>query len=399
MSQRILIPVLFYYPDCPSGSARLAFDEAVYLAQMGHEVWMVTQDSDETHPAYAQRDGLNVLHYRSPHLSMFDPKRLTIHHHLTCEVLKQHGPTNVDVIHGHSPLQYNAALNLYKNEANCCYTVHSPVKLEMRANSRGESVAKKLYYTINAQINHRVERRCLEGSDIIISVSAYTRSLLKQQHNREIAERTQVFPGWVDTERFQIATNRDALKQRFGWRSDVPLLFTLRRLVPRNGIDRLILALHMVRSAGYSFQMIIGGTGPLLEEFQALAREYNLVDAVHLIGFVDDDNLPLMYAACDAFILPTTELECFGLITLEAFAAGRPVLATSVGAIPEVIRPLEPSWIAKDASPQMIAKIIIEYLDGYLPQHDPVALRQYVLDHYSREYVLQQITSCILSDR
>lgn len=392
---RILIPTLFYYPDYPSGSVRLAYDEAVFLAQRGHEVWIVTQDPDGIQPEYTQRDGLHVLHYPSPYMSTFNPRRANIHQQLTSDLLSRHLPT-VDVVHGHAPLQYDGALLLYGNLPRRCYSVHSPVKLEMQASSRGESAIRKLYYTLNGQINHQVERRCLDSSQVITSDSAYTRKMLGQLHSPQIESRTKVVPGWVDMERFQIAPDRAALKQRFGWREDVPLLFTLRRLVPRNGIDRLIRALHQVKSSGRQFHMIIGGGGPLLDELKGLAQSLDLNDEVQFIGFVDDDALPLMYAACDVFILPSAELECFGLITLEAFAAGRPVLATPVGAIPEVINPIEPTWLARDTTPDAIANLIIAYLDGELPAHEPADLRTYVMNQYSRVGVLDHMAELIL---
>ena len=60
-------------------------------------------------------------------------------------------------------------------------------------------------------------------------------------------------------------------------------------------------------------------------------------------GEVSEQDLPLMYGACDAFVLPTRSLECFGLIAIEALSAGRPVMATPVGAIPEVLRTSSPA--------------------------------------------------------
>ena len=81
-----------------------------------------------------------------------------------------------------------------------------------------------------------------------------------------------------------------------------------------------------------------------------LAGEMAVEECTHFIGHVADEVLPDMYAAADAFVLPTTELECFGLIALEALACGRPVLATPVGAIPEILEPIEPRWLCRDNS-------------------------------------------------
>ena len=60
---RIVIASLQYHPDAPSGSARLAYDEAVYLAGLGHEVWLVARDGSGRQPEYEEKDGLRLLRY------------------------------------------------------------------------------------------------------------------------------------------------------------------------------------------------------------------------------------------------------------------------------------------------------------------------------------------------
>src|SRR5207249_11624167 len=59
------------------------------------------------------------------------------------------------------------------------------------------------------------------------------------------------------------------------------------------------------------------------------------------LGFIPDETLPSYYHAADVFVLPTRELEGFGLVTVEALACGTPVLGTPVGATPEVLSGLE----------------------------------------------------------
>jgi glycosyltransferase involved in cell wall biosynthesis len=396
MPSQILIPMLFYYPDRPSGSVRLAFDEAVYLAEQGHKVWVVTQDPTGNQPEYAFRDGLHVLQYPSPNMGLFNPKRMQIHQMITRDLLSRHIKTPVDLVHGHSLLHYDGALAVYGNHARCVYSVHSPAKLEVQVANRGSNLIQRVKNSITAQMAHRIERRCLENSTAITSDSYYTRNMLSKLHNPEIGARIQVVPGWVDTNRFQVAPDREKLKQRFNWPLDKPLLFTLRRLVPRNGIDQLLYALKIVKDAGHRFHIVIGGKGPLQDQLERLTSSLNLDDHVQFLGFVDDEDLPLMYAAADVFVLPTSTLECFGLITLEAFATGRPVLATPVAAIPEVLEQVEPAWLARDASPQAIAELIMAYLGGHLPEHAPDELRRFVIEHYDSKRIIPQLADIAL---
>jgi glycosyltransferase involved in cell wall biosynthesis len=117
------------------------------------------------------------------------------------------------------------------------------------------------------------------------------------------------------------------------------------------------------------------------------------------MGRVEDRELPLAYAACDAFVLPTEELECFGLIALEALSAGRPVLATPVGAIPEIIFKSEPSWLARSAEVEGIADLLRQYLLGNLPEHTPRQLHEQIHRDYSCERVLGEFIETTIGTR
>ena len=90
------------------------------------------------------------------------------------------------------------------------------------------------------------------------------------------------------------------------------------------------------------------------------------------------------YRAASLFVLPTVALEGFGLITVEAFACGTPVLGTPVGAIPEVLRPFDPRLLARDASPDALAEGILRLLESDLKaEFPPEKLRAYVESHYT----------------
>ena len=80
-----------------------------------------------------------------------------------------------------------------------------------------------------------------------------------------------------------------------------------------------------------------------------------LTETVRLLGRVPDEDLATSYAAADCFVLPTAALECFGLIILEAYACGVPVIATPVAAIPEIVSQVSDRWLTEDTSAAAIA--------------------------------------------
>lgn len=386
----IVIPMLQYYPDRPSGSTRLAFDEACYLAQQGHEVWVIAPGLSGEKPEYAYQDGLHVLRYQAPDVGLFTPRRITVHQKLTAAIARKYIKQSVDLVHGHSLLQYAGMLRAYPTGTRVGYTVHSPVKLETQATARNEPVQTRSLFMLKGFMLHCIERRCLQRSDYITTDSHYTKAQLEHLHGKRIQHKAKVIPGWVDTNRFQVVTDRHAAKTQLGWSTDVPVLFTLRRLVPRMGLDRLLYALHEISSI--PFHMIIGGQGPLRTSLESLAADLGLERHVHFAGFIPDDMLPLMYGAADAFVLPTTELECFGIIVLESLACGRPVLATPVGAIPEILQQVEPGWLSADASVASMARLLLDFLHNRLSDHSPQYLREFVVNHYSAELILKQLT-------
>ncbi|MDX2076551.1 MAG: glycosyltransferase family 4 protein [bacterium] len=393
---RFLILALYDYADMHGGGQKLAYDEAYFLAGRGHEVWLLAQDPTGQHPPYRVRDGVHLLMYPSPNLRLFDPRRGKIHQNSARQVVQTYMPNPPDVVHGHALLTYDGLLGMFPN-TRYAYTVHSPVKLELQTTGRGQSGIQRLKLTLASHLTHRIEKRVLSQSDIITSDSAYTKQVLGELHGAKIGDKVCVMAGWVDENRFFVADDRDALKQHLGVRSDSPFFFTLRRLEPRNGVDMLIHALKIVREAGHNFQMVIGGNGSQKEMLINLRDELGLTDHIRFVGRVSDDDLPRWYSACDVFLLPTHALECFGIITLEAFASGRPVLATPVGAIPEIVNQVERRWLSADNGAESYAQTLIAYLRGELPNHSSEKLRDFVKTGYEQTIRLSAFEDLLLA--
>jgi glycosyltransferase involved in cell wall biosynthesis len=74
-----------------------------------------------------------------------------------------------------------------------------------------------------------------------------------------------------------------------------------------------------------------------------------------MTGFIAEDKLPFYYQAADLMVVPTLMLEGFGLVLVEAMACGTPVMGTPVGAIPEILRGIDPLLVAEGADQNAIA--------------------------------------------
>ena len=106
-----------------------------------------------------------------------------------------------------------------------------------------------------------------------------------------------------------------------------PIVLFVGRLVAYKGIDVLLAAMPTLKAAA-----LIVGDGPMRGRLETQARELGISDRVKFLGSVADDELAALYSACDVFVLPSvTRQEAFGVVQLEAMAAGKPVVSTDVG--------------------------------------------------------------------
>ena len=75
MRRRVVIPMLGLQSDAPGGSARIAWDEAMQLARLGHDVWVVAPDVVGGAPEREEHDGIHILRYSLPDHAPMNPRR------------------------------------------------------------------------------------------------------------------------------------------------------------------------------------------------------------------------------------------------------------------------------------------------------------------------------------
>ena len=106
-------------------------------------------------------------------------------------------------------------------------------------------------------------------------------------------------------------------------------IFSLGRHVSYKGFDVLLEAIS--RMAG-EIQLLLGGTGPLTHTLQQQAEALGIAQRIHFLGKIPEADLPAYYQACEVFCLPSvTRAEAFGIVQMEAMAAGKPVVNTNLG--------------------------------------------------------------------
>ncbi|HEY6865946.1 MAG TPA: glycosyltransferase [Candidatus Eisenbacteria bacterium] len=180
----------------------------------------------------------------------------------------------------------------------------------------------------------RLKRRELERADVVTAVCSAVADSLAHDYGVDRA-RLRVLPNGADPPDLE-AERPEArrLRDRFGAALLKPLWVCAARLEEQKGHAVLLDALAEVRRRDHDFVCALAGDGTLREPLARRAAELGLADHVHFLGRLDDVG-PLLLAA-DAVILPS-RWEGLPLILLEALARARPVVASAVGGVPDVV--------------------------------------------------------------
>jgi len=241
-----------------------------------------------------------------------------------------------------------------------------------------------------------IEWVCYRSSKSILFLSEYTRRRFMEYYPFR-KPRMRIIPGGVDTNNFCPPKNENELntiRKRLDIPSEEKILFTVRRLEARMGLDNLITAVAEIvhRSPELKFKLLIAGKGSLDKKLKSQATLSGMDDRIYFLGFVPDKLLPLYYAAADIFIMPTAFIEGFGLATVEALSTGLPVLGTPVGGTTEILKSIDPSFLFRDATAQSMADKIEQVLKNPAPIFALKSkCREGAIENYSWDLVADRI--------
>ena len=327
---RILFTCDYLGLNNPSGAGRYVLETGRALIARGHEV-RILAGGEEDDPATDGKDGYPpIAHFpfpvsrnRARWLLGGGLVRIT---RAAMELAKAWPPTHLVL---NQPLSGDAIPDLGIPAA---YLFHSPWSAE-----REEGVLRPL--------RNQIERRVLARCGRAVVLSDFMRGELTKTHPG-LDLKIEKIPGGADLARF--AFNSGPGKSR-------PTLLTVRRLVPRMGLEVLVDAMALLRSRYPEALLIIAGRGPLEPALKLKVAQLGLEPQVRLAGFLPEAALPAALGGADLFVMPSERLEGFGMVIPEAFACGTPVLGTPVGAIPEVLGAFDASLILPEFSAKALA--------------------------------------------
>lgn len=136
-----------------------------------------------------------------------------------------------------------------------------------------------------------------------------------------------------------------------------PHLVAIGRLAEQKGFSLLIEAISLTIAAHPDLRLTLVGDGPMRPEIEALIAEANLSDNILLAGWQDEAGVRHALACAQALILPSFA-EGLPMVVMEAMAAGRPVIATAIAGVPELVVPGETGWIVPAGDATALAAAI-----------------------------------------
>ena len=214
---------------------------------------------------------------------------------------------------------------------------HGPWSIESSAEGQS-GIAARAKFLLERSVYRRASR--------FVVLSQAFATLLSERFGVP-RERISVVPGGVDLDRFRPQGTRQELRQKLGWESDKRIVLTVRRLAKRMGLESLIEAFAEVAGQFPDVVLYIAGKGGERGALERAVEERGLGARVKFLGFVADEDLPAVYAAADVTVVPSQELEGFGLVTLESLACGTPCLVTPVGGLPEAVAGFDKGLVTK----------------------------------------------------
>ncbi|MFH0863323.1 MAG: glycosyltransferase family 4 protein [Candidatus Altiarchaeota archaeon] len=233
-----------------------------------------------------------------------------------------------DAVHGHDWHVVNALANIKANKGytNVVWTAHST-----EYGRNGNNYADNWF---SARIRHR---EWLGGyiSCKVTTVSHIMRNELGREYQIPENKVTVIYNG-TNVKKFEGTVDAGRIKERYGFHPLDPLILFFGRVAYQKGPDLLLEAMPDVIREYYNARLIFAGSGDMIEHLKGRAAYLGVGDKMRVLGYVNEKTKLELFKSCDLVCVPSRN-EPFGIITLEAWACGKPVVACDVGGPSEII--------------------------------------------------------------
>lgn len=196
--------------------------------------------------------------------------------------------------------------------------------------------------------------------DRIVAVSGAVKDALIESGISH--EKTDVIYNSIPLERFKPSlVQRNEVRRELGIEGDSIVMGTVGKLHQGKGVFELLSAVQRLMEKYPNVRLLFVGDGPERTRLEQEAQRLSMHNKVIFAGVRKD--MERMYAAMDIFVLPSTCREAFGIVLIEAMAMGKPVIATTMGGIPEIIDDKVNGILVPPRDPDAISLAIAKYIE------------------------------------
>ncbi|MCK5560365.1 MAG: glycosyltransferase family 4 protein, partial [Thermoplasmata archaeon] len=306
---RIALLQMDYPPRMAGGTTIHTYQLANALNTIGNEVHVVAA-AHPAAPKHEIKEGIHIYRVRRPYTA-FSAVR-------TRKIMK-----GLDIVHGHGICAYG---HLVINNFPTVVKMHNTWLGEYeRYKELKGNIAKKMDASTNMKYYIKMDKSCCRRADHLICISEIIKKETKRYDVPD--DKMTVIHNGIDLKKFDTEENfRDELGL-----SGVVVGY-IGRLEPHKGVEFLIEALRNLDG-----NLLLVGGGSDQKRLEGLVKKMGIKDRVKFTGYVPYHDIPKYYASIDIVVYPTF-YEPLGNVILESMAAGKPIIASKVGGIPEIFQ-------------------------------------------------------------
>lgn len=345
-----------YYHPVVNGVVRSVASFREVLMRQGHNVFVFAQ-ADENY-----KDNEPFI-FRYPSLPLPLPGDISAALPVSPFVEQLLPSLKLDVIHTHHPILLGQTAARRANELGLplVFTFHTQYwEYTHYVPFPNEAIQEFLKNRI-----HKWLREYMQKCQHIVIPSESMQEFLERQYG--LQDRYTVIPTGTDLEPYLRANGR-ALRKKKGWQDDT-VLISVGRLAPEKNWDTLIRGFARALNDRPDLRLVLIGDGPAKEDLQELTSELGIAKRVTFTGSLPFEEIPVYLKAADAFCFASVT-ETQGLVTIEAMAAGLPVVAVDGSGTRDIVKNGRQGFLVEN-DPEALSRGIGKLLD------DPQRLKRF----------------------
>lgn len=302
------------------------------LAKRGHEVTIFTTK----HPMgikHEIKNDVNIYYYDKNNPKIY---RASFFKDFSDFFQKMNKGKKFDVVHNQQTLLGYSFIKYHKNNIPLVTTLHGTTENEIKSALNTKSIKGLIIAThlIFRSFYCPVDKITLNNADKIIAVSTELGEDIKKQYRLPEGKLAIILNG-IDVNRFK-PMSAGGIRKKWALNYE-KIILSVGAINEQKGFHLLLKVLPDILEYDKKIKLVIVGTGPYLSKLKNIANKLNISESVIFTGRVSDDDLPRYYNLADIFVNLTMRLEGLPLVIIEAMACEKPVVASAIGGIKDVI--------------------------------------------------------------